>query len=668
MAQPPPALVRPQVISQVTGERLLLEDALENILERAATGAVCIFGPPGSGKSTALRSLGPKIPRNVLVELLDEPERHQVVDVAERMVAVYTARTPLDIPHLATFFLDPWEEDEAVEYLLAAHRERCGSVVARLRASGGRDLLNLPRLWTLCLDLMAEDESILDVDSALKRHLDRQVPPHVRVRARLACFDQVVGPEVKSDASESSWGDPGYMAFLRNGLLPPDHLWLVREPRFRLILAAEKLVDPMNGDVWEDGLFRKLPDPLIELAGRLLQAHPEAGSRFDARLRRFVKETGSHRIQPMGASLLHAARFGWRPDQGAICWLPGARFRGASWPGLNLPQAQLNEADLSGATLRESTLDGASVAGARLQRANLSDASLVHLGAQGADLSGADLRRANAHHASFINASLKGADLEAADLREATFLGADLSKARFRRADLKRATFQRVFKNDLWTHPYRPLEEVLEQAFRERVLVKDHPGQDALFTGTDFTGADLEGAGLALADLGSAILSGAILSGADLRGARLEGTEIPGARFERAQLNFAALTGSAMPGASFRAANLFGARLAEIEWERADLRDADLRRMTFHLGSSRSGLVFGEPSEGTRRGFYTDDYHDQAYRAPEEIRVANLRRADLRGARVDDTDFYLVDLREANYSAEQGIYFRRCGAILEARV
>jgi len=105
-----------------------------------------------------------------------------------------------------------------------------------------------------------------------------------------------------------------------------------------------------------------------------------------------------------------------------------------------------------------------------------------------------------------------------------------------------------------------------------------------------------------------------------------------------------------------------------VEWEKSDLRDADLRKASFHMGSSRSGLVFGGPSEGTRNGFYTDEYYDQAFRAPEEIRSANLRGADLRDALVEGTDFYLVDLREAIFTPEQADWFRRCGAILEARV
>ena len=120
-----------------------------------------------------------------------------------------------------------------------------------------------------------------------------------------------------------------------------------------------------------------------------------------------------------------------------------------------------------------------------------------------------------------------------------------------------------------------------------------------------------------------------------------------------------------MPRANFQGASLLGARLADIDWEGANLREADLRQCTFHLGSTRSGLV-GSPlaGEGSRTGFYSDDFDDQTYRAPEEIRKANLRGADLRDARINGTDFYLVDLRDAQYTQRQAEHFRRCGAIL----
>jgi uncharacterized protein YjbI with pentapeptide repeats len=148
----------------------------------------------------------------------------------------------------------------------------------------------------------------------------------------------------------------------------------------------------------------------------------------------------------------------------------------------------------------------------------------------------------------------------------------------------------------------------------------------------------------------------------------LEGMELPAADFGDADLKDALLTGSTMPRACFDRACLTGAGLADVDWEGASLRDADLSGASFHMGSSRCGLV-GSPiaCEGSRTGFYTDDYTEQDFKAPEEIRKANLCHADLRGAKIADVDFYLVDLRHAQYDAEHKDHLRRCGAILEER-
>ncbi len=87
------------------------------------------------------------------------------------------------------------------------------------------------------------------------------------------------------------------------------------------------------------------------------------------------------------------------------------------------------------------------------------------------------------------------------------------------------------------------------------------------------------------------------------------------------------------------------------------------------MGSTRCGLVDSDlASEGTRTGFYTDDFTEQEFRAPEEIRKANLCGADLRGAKVEGADFYLVDLRNAKYTQEQATHFAKCGAILRSCV
>ena len=90
-----------------------------------------------------------------------------------------------------------------------------------------------------------------------------------------------------------------------------------------------------------------------------------------------------------------------------------------------------------------------------------------------------------------------------------------------------------------------------------------------------------------------------------------------------------------------------------------------MRGATFHMGSSRSGLVDSPyPGHGSRTGFYTDEFEERWHKTPETIRKANLRGADLRGAKIEGVDFYLVDLRDAKYDAEQAQQLRRCDAIL----
>src|SRR5204862_3924506 len=119
---------------------------------------------------------------------------------------------------------------------------------------------------------------------------------------------------------------------------------------------------------------------------------------------------------------------------------------------------------------------------------------------------------------------------------------------------------------------------------------------------------------------------------------------------------------------NFASADLRSTGLADIDWPGAILRDADLRGCSFHLGSCRSGLVGSTiPCEGSRTGFYTDEFHEQDFKSPEEIRKANLCGADLRGAQIEKTDWYLVDLRRAKYTFSQREYLVRCGAILTPR-
>lgn len=185
-----------------------------------------------------------------------------------------------------------------------------------------------------------------------------------------------------------------------------------------------------------------------------------------------------------------------------------------------------------------------------------------------------------------------------------------------------------------------------------RPRLKDAYLTRVAWSGVNLTAVNLESANLNEADLNSANLG-----------------QLTAPDFHDANLRGALLTGSQMQKANFLGANLSGAGLAEIDWPGANLCDSDLRGASFHLGSSRNGLV-GSPiaCEGSRTGFYTDDYNDQDIKPAEEIRKANLYGADLRGAEIEGVDFYLVDLRNAKYTREQAEHFHRCRAILCDRV
>jgi uncharacterized protein YjbI with pentapeptide repeats len=194
--------------------------------------------------------------------------------------------------------------------------------------------------------------------------------------------------------------------------------------------------------------------------------------------------------------------------------------------------------------------------------------------------------------------------------------------------------------------------------------------REATLDRADFTAADLSNATLERVNLSDAIWSGVSFHCATLKECNLEAIELPArADFRHADLSGSLLTGSRMPEGQFRGANFQNCGLAEIEWPAADLRDADFTHASFHMGSSRSGLVGSTiPCEGSRTGFYTDEYLEQDFKPPEEIRKACLCDADLRGAAVEETDFYLVDLRGAQYSPKQARHFTRCGAILASHV
>lgn len=628
MSRPHPAPVRPRVISPHTGETLLLEDWVEPFLRNQESGAICVYGPPGSGKSTALAHLAARFPRPAVVVFLDEPGPAEVEELHDHVTVVYTARKPHALSHLALGALASWDEDERLEYLMAAHRERCGSVMERVRtALEKEDPPESAELWRIALDAMAADESVRCFSDALRRHLDGRFGWRQRRHARCFSLRSMSGPWGLADERSGLMAFPGCLGWV-SPRLDSDQRRLLRYPRIQILLAAEQLARELRSRRRLHCLETPLPESLVRETGRQLRMDPKALQRLRRRL------AGPESAHAMVASLLHASGTVWRPECPGTRILKGGFLPRVDWHGLKIIGLNCEAADLTGAILPEAEIAWFWAVRALLRTARLVDSRLQEFVAREADLTGADLTRVRAPGALFENAILAGANLEWASMPKASFVSADLSRARFTCADLTGANL---------------LEAKIEDA--------------------DFSSAILEKAHLPGLDLRPAVWAGVGFSGADLRSCNLERMQFPGGLFGEADLSGALLTGSYMPGVSFAGANLCFAKLGDVEWEKADLRRADLRSSTFHMGSSRSGLVFNAPPlEGSRSGFYTDEYHDQHYRAPEEIRKANLRGADLRGAKIDDVDFYLVDLRDAKYTPDQERHFRRCGAILSVRV
>jgi uncharacterized protein YjbI with pentapeptide repeats len=569
--KPARAAVRPRVVSPATGETVLLEDLVTD------KWTCALVGGPGMGKTTALAHLAAVRP------------------------GVFAFEGPVD--GAEAFTMAPWGRDEILEYAMVRHPAACKSVMRRvldapdLAIAGG-----VPELIVMAVDEMGADEAVTDVRQAMRACLRRDLPGWQPL-TRLALERE-----------------------LKRRTAPPNGADALRHAVVRRLLAAEHVADGLRRHAECRWLAYQFSSGLIDETVRIVGRDPAVLADLRARL---LAPTSGH---PTIASLLHAARCGWRPDQDRTWFLERARLTSAEWPRLRCRRLVANEADLRDAEMSDAVIESITAIGADFSRVDLHCAKLGHAQFQGATLEDADLSFAQLRGGNFFEAHAAGANFENTLLRDARFTRADLSNGRFARSELRGACIAEACIDD-----------------------------------ADFSGANLEGALLIGLPLNRATLLGARLNRAKLNGARLADVEWPGAQLAVAALENADLTDAILVRSNLRGALLRHARLASVDLEGADLRDADLTGASFHLGTSRSGMLFKGPSEGTRTGFYTDEYYEQSFKRPEEIRAANLRGADLRGAKIENVDFYLVDLRDALYTPEQEAHFRKCRAILDVR-
>ncbi|MGQ0636418.1 MAG: pentapeptide repeat-containing protein [Planctomycetaceae bacterium] len=636
MLEPVPAPVRPRVVSPVTGDSLLLEDLVLLHFERGRPGVIWICGGPGSGKTTALAHLAAVLPPATGVTLRDTREV-PTAELSQGLVIAFCESQIARSNALAVYELAPWGQDELIEYLLKVWPDRCHSV---MRCCGTVDdqefLRGIPELWRPVLDVLAGDENVPTIREALRRVLDEFLSKtNLRDPVSRWCLARLIP---MSDASERGGAAAG------PAVDDPSIARLLRHRPLQLLAAARHIARELASEGQGISLATPLPRDLVAEAADLISSNKQALRHLEALLTRPQRQV----LHPMAASLKLAAEPEWRPrvsrvrgarkglrrERVVIPNLAGAYLAGAQWSKLDLAGIHLADADLHGADLTEATLDDAQATHADLSGARLNGARLLRLDGVTISLKNADLSYIRATGALLLSADASGTNFEGAMLGRATFVNANLCGATFKRANL---AFANLFGAKM---------------------------EAASFVQTEFQGASLGGVALRLAEFRHCSFQQANLADCDFEGMRSLGTN-----FRQANLTRALLTGTLIPGADFRGAILVNAGLAEIDWERANLQGSDLRGASFHLGSSRSGLVDSPIAcYGSRTGFYTDDYCEQDFKPPEEIRKANLRGADLRGARIDGVDFYLVDLRDARYDARQEEQFRGCGAILESRV
>jgi uncharacterized protein YjbI with pentapeptide repeats len=516
--------------------------------------------------------------------------------------------------------LSPWTRDDCIEYLLALHPAACASVISRCEHVE-RFLGGIPELCRPVLDLLANDEQLPDVPSALRRALADAVNSPAGLAAARAGSMRIVRAPRDEVHQMLEWREDRELGEFAARLL--------RHRPVRLLAACDHLIDELDRQVPWPLSQEPLPTELILAAGARIAENRD-------RIRFVFQLTNDKwRLRhPLACSLLHAAGVKWKPSAKKSPLLDGAYLPGIEWVGVDATRLQARSAVLTSANLSESNLENSELLSADLEGANMHGSRMTKVDAEGARFAFGDLSFVRAGDACFRRADLRHARLEGGLYSRANFSGADLRDACLARANLIRAQFSR-----------------------------------ALIDGADFTGADLSAAKLNGLSLHAASFAGAVFEDTCFRECNLEGMHLPGASFLGADFRNAILTGTHIPSGQFRDADFRYARLADIDWENADLRNTDLRWCTFHFGTTRSGLV-GSPlaCEGSRTGFYTDEFEEWMFKAPEEVRKANLCGADLRGADLEHTDFYLVDLRGARYSSEQEQHLRRTGAILKARV
>ena len=204
--------------------------------------------------------------------------------------------------------------------------------------------------------------------------------------------------------------------------------------------------------------------------------------------------------------------------------------------------------------------------------------------------------------------SLKGLDLTGKDLSCANFKGVDLENSNMSYADLRKAN--------------------LEGAHLEFV--------------------NLEGANLEMANLKEAFLHSANLKGANMEGADL--SNIHSKSSSPVIVN--------MENSNLKKANLRGAELWRVNLKRANLENANLSNANLIGANFYNSNLRGANLEGVEGANLSTDWDGSVVFS----NLANMEKADLRGANLRKSDMHYVNFKDANMEGADLSYANLEGA------
>ncbi len=621
MTQTFESVVRPRVMG-LDGESRLLDHILQEPLRTKRVHRIVICGPGGTGKSFALRYLSERFSSEVAagqIRLLDVRDVRSADGASNSAFAdsgqltVIAARTQ-ECPDATVYQMAAWDRDDVIEYVLQRFPDQSVSLLNR--SSDGAFLEGLPELWVLVLEELASNKSVDSAEAAMWEILHRLM----KQCGEAADIGKTIWEEfgtsnVKEQATSGDNGSSSPLTRLQE--LHP----------VQCMLAAEYFCSQLQTRSGMEILSRPIPEDVLPIIARRLRNNKRVISDLEA----LIVLPSDAGLYASAMTLLLAIDPAWRPRR--------------SLANTNLKGAVLDGANWSEVELRQTTISGISA----------NDASFHHC----------DFTNAHASYASFRRTSFRYAKLTAICFDNGFAPDSDFShivgaQGIFRRTDLRGSTFE----NAILTEANFESSQLCGVSFRSAYLAKASL-LDANVQNTDFSQCDLTWANLSHLDLTRTNLHGAVLREARMVLCNLENMDLTQFTLTWANLRNSSLCGSQAQGANLQNVNLRSAQLGEVDWENADLRNADLRGVVFHLGASREGLLSSPyASEGTRTGFYTDERLEQHFKAPEEIRKANLKGVNLLGAHIEGVDFYLVDLRGAKMSREQYLQAASTGAIL----